>query len=263
MTAIGGIRENESGTAGKSLGPIIALKKAQSVYTALELSQKTMNPFMEDLMTPSQRKAKTLALLRKNGIPYFQGLPCIESENETELRTPDEVGIRMLCLFCVIGTAYDPSDLSYKQYLKKSELWDYLSPAEVSFLSSPAPDKQSAINFTWRSEALFLLMWTVGLFETLPFPARQTDNEEIIARFPSFQKAPWPFIRSLQLRPKSDILDASDLVYRLHWATRQAELEGHPPPAGLIPGVVHEWHYAINWITKYENLEWDDVTTST
>jgi len=214
-------------------------------------------------MKPSERKARSEALLKKKGIPYFSGLPCIESEDETDLRTPEEVGIRMFCLFCVIGTAYDWTDVSYKEYLKTYDLWKHLTPAEVSFLSSPTLDEQAAKRFTWRCEALFLLMWSVRLFETLPLPTHQTYNQDIISLFPSFKKSPWPFIHSLQMRPKTQILNASDLLYRLHWATRQAELDGQPPPAGLDPEVVYEWHYAINWLTKYENLDWDDVITDT
>jgi hypothetical protein len=70
-------------------------------------------------------------------------------------------------------------------------------------------------------------------------------------------------IRGLKLRSKSEILDASDLFYRLHWATTQAQLDGQPPPGGLDPEVVFEWHYAINWITKYDDLDWDKVTIDT
>jgi hypothetical protein len=67
-------------------------------------------------MTPRQRKAKTHALLRKEGIPYLSWLPCIESEEDTELRTPEEIGIRMFCLFCVIGSAFYPSSTYYYSF---------------------------------------------------------------------------------------------------------------------------------------------------
>ncbi len=214
-------------------------------------------------MKPSERKARTKALLEKRGIPYFRGLPCIESEDETELRTPEEVGIRMFCLYCVIGASHDRFDTSYQQYLKRHGLWNHLTPAELSFLSNVTADRQSAKEFTWRSEALFLLMWAVRLIETLPLPSHQTDNQQIISIFPGLKKPPWPFINGLELRPKSEILNAADLLYRLHWATRQADINGQPSPAGLDPEVVYEWHYAINWITKYRELDWDNVTTDT
>ncbi len=185
-------------------------------------------------MSPSQRKAKTKALLQKKGIPYFSGLPCIESEDETELRSAEEIGLRMLCLLCVIGTAYHPSNASCKQYLKRYRLWKYLTPDELSFMSNPAPDHRTCMVLTWRIEALFVLAWEVRLDKTLPFPTHQVENQRLIDKFPSFEKSPRPFIRSLRLRPKSTILDKSDLIYRLHWATTQAMIDGQPLPGDSI-----------------------------
>ena len=54
----------------------------------------------------------------------------------------------------------------------------------------------------------------------------------------------------------------SDLLYRMHWATRQAGLDGKETPANLSDSIIYERHYAINWITYYEE-NWDDVTTDT
>jgi hypothetical protein len=209
------------------------------------------------------RKAKTEALLQKEGIPFLPSLPCIESELEIKLRSAEEIGIRILCLFCVSGSAFEREDSAFKDYLKEHDLWEHLTPDEVSFLSDSVPDPQTISNFTWRCEALFLLMWAVHLFEELPLPFSETDTGEIVSKLPSVGINPWPFIQSLQLRGTSEFLDASDLIYRLHWATRNAQLQGENPPADLIPGVVQEWHHAINWVTRYENLEWDEITTDT
>jgi hypothetical protein len=214
-------------------------------------------------VTPQTRKSATEELLKKEGIPLLASLPCVESEAETKLRSKEDVAIRTACLFCVVGSAFDPADSVYKDYLRQHGLWDYLTPDELSFLSSAAPDRQSTINFTWRSEALFVLMWSVRLFDVLPLPRQQTATGEIVSRFPGVDQSPWPFIRSLSLRSKCELLDASDLIYRLHWTCRQSQLDKVPPPTALIPGVIQEWHHAINWITGYEDQEWDEVATDT
>ncbi len=67
-------------------------------------------------MTLRERKAITETLLQEKGIPFFSGLPCVESEEETELRTSEEVGIRIACLFCVVGCAFCPSDAIYRKH---------------------------------------------------------------------------------------------------------------------------------------------------
>jgi hypothetical protein len=214
-------------------------------------------------LTPEARKAKTEALLQEEGIPYLPWLPCVESEADTMLRSPEEVGIRIACLFCVAGSAFEVGDTVFKDYLRENDLWDHLTPNEAVFLSNNNPDRKSVINFTWRSEALFVLMWAARLVDDLPLPRRETDTGEIVSRFPGVDQSPWPFIGGLRLRAKSEILDVSDLIYRLHWAVRQASLDGEPPPAGLNAGVIREWHHAINWITRYEDQDWDDVGTDT
>jgi hypothetical protein len=154
-------------------------------------------------MTPVQRKRKTEALLIRKGIPYLSWLPCIEPEEETELRTAEEIGIRIFCLFCVIGTAFDPADSSYKLYLRKQRLWDHLTRNELAFLMNPAPNRELCNNHCWRAEAAFILMWVVSLFKRLRFPVRPVANEALVDKLPSFGKSPWPFIHSLKLRPKS------------------------------------------------------------
>ncbi|MBI5569328.1 MAG: DUF4272 domain-containing protein [Desulfomonile tiedjei] len=214
-------------------------------------------------MEPEERKEASETLLKRKGIPYNPGLPCIESEEETELRTAEKVGIRIFCLHGVIGSAYYPSYDEYKQYLRKHQLWDYLSPDEIAFLSGPTPSAQMNNKFTWRVEALFVLMWAVRLFDRLPWPDHQMNNDEIVVKFPELDESPWPFIRRLRLRPKPEIMDASDLIYRLRWACDQAYVEGQPPPGCLDPDVLIEWHHAINWITKYDDDEWDRVPIDT
>jgi len=195
-------------------------------------------------------------------VPILSSLPCIESEEETQLRSAEELGIRIVCLACAVGTAFEKNDL-FKEYLRQHNLWDNLTPDEMKFLSNPTPDLTTIVRFTWRSEALFVLMWAVHLFDDLPFPRQETDTQEIVARLPDLNESPWPYIHKIKLRSIGDILEASDLIYRLHWATRQAGLDNKTPPSGLNPGMVQEWHHAINWTTKYNNQDWDEVSTDT
>jgi Domain of unknown function (DUF4272) len=218
---------------------------------------------MEILMNPLERKLRSEAIVKSKAIPFLESLPCIETDEKTELRSPEEIGIRMVCLFCLIGSAFSPSLKTYKTYLQKHRFWNHLTPEETQFLHSPTPNAGTVTNFTWRCEALFLLMWAVRLVEKLPWPDRETPTNEILSRFPPLDHALWSFIHNLGSRPKEEILDVSDLLYRLHWAVRNAQLDGQPAPSGLNQGVIFEWHHAINWITKYENLDWDDVRTDT
>ena len=51
------------------------------------------------------------------------------------------------------------------------------------------------------------------------------------------------FLKKANLRPKAEILDAADLIYRYHWAVRDAQLNGRKATAGhhdrrTAPGIV-------------------------
>ena len=69
------------------------------------------------------------------------------------------------------------------------------------------------------------------------------------------------FVSGAVIRNTTEILDASDLIYRIHWAVRQAGIDD-TEVQNINPDVVSEWHQAINWITFYED-NWDDITTDT
>jgi len=118
---------------------------------------------------------------------------------------------------------------------------------------------QARINATWRTEALYFLLWAVKVVPELPFPIEESRPRDFIERMPQPEDSPWPFIGSVELRPLPEILDASDLIYRLRWATREYGEE-----ANANGGVVQEWHHAVNWLTNYDGGEdWDSVGTDT
>jgi hypothetical protein len=66
-----------------------------------------------------------------------------------------------------------------------------------------------------------------------------------------------------KLRTMKEILDEADLIYRYHWAVTDARVKGRDAPAGLDGGVVYERHYTLNWLIRYGDQEWDDISTDT
>jgi hypothetical protein len=49
----------------------------------------------------------------------------------------------------------------------------------------------------------------------------------------------------------------------MNWACVNARVKGEAPSAGLNQSVVYERHYALNWLIKYMDQEWDKVSTDT
>jgi hypothetical protein len=71
------------------------------------------------------------------------------------------------------------------------------------------------------------------------------------------------FRQRATLRSKQEVLDQADLILRLGWACDDARMAQKLAPGNLNPEIVVERHHTLNWLIRYLNQEWDDVTTDT
>lgn len=207
------------------------------------------------------RKSQSEEYLKKMNVPINQYLPYVESEDEVRLRSIDEVVKRIYIIWALvtIGHGYDRKKIISE--LKSNDLYNDLTPNEKAFIKSKKPTQEQEVEATWRIEAAYLLLWSIEKIDELPFPSEICDTDlmhEIIKSPDNYTG----LINSSALRSEKEILDMHDLTYRTHWAVRDAFLKNQEPPANIIPGVIYERHYAINWLTFYAE-EWDDVTTDT
>jgi len=212
-------------------------------------------------MTAAERKSQTEQLLKSIHIPYIEHLPLIEEESEARVRTPQEIAKRILVLTYLNYVSEEPQDRSKViAFLKEQKLWDAVSNEERKLFSKELTD-QERINISWRTEAIWLLLWTINKVDKLELPVEEVSTSEIFDRLPDFMEDTKEFIQSATCRTIAEILDLSDLTYRLHWATRHTELNGLQS-LNLNSSVVQERHYAINWVTYYAD-DWDEITTDT
>lgn len=215
-------------------------------------------------LNPEERKIASEACLSKRGIAINQFLPLIESEDETRLRSPDELLRRLVALWAVSGTAFLKDDPHFRDYVESTGTQSWLSAKERKFLVNDARSERDYIAFSWRLEALYFLVWCGGLVDQIDLPVDESSIGAIAHLFPDNMEAPDKLASALRMRGKAEILDWADKLYRLHWAVRDARLNGKPGPKGIIGGAVQEWHYAVNWITCYaDEDDWDEVDTDT
>jgi len=204
-----------------------------------------------------------MAYLRAKEVDVIEHLPILEPEEEFNLRSPSDVAKRIICLVFVTDFAQKNANDSYWEYIEKHSLKSWFTPDEWSFINNKKPDNQLVINMSWRIEGAYLLFWALGKIENIPFPTESIDPADVYSCLPQFDQSPHDFVSSVQLIKKSKIIDVADLIYRMHWATRQAYLEQSEMPSGLENGVVQEWHQAINWLAYIDDESWDDVSTDT
>jgi hypothetical protein len=148
-----------------------------------------------------------------------------------------------------------------EEFIKDYNIQDKFSPKEKEFIDAEKLTLQQKMQFTWRYESLWVLLWALGYVKSLKTPVR-TCNPAIAIQIINSKSAE-EFKNSAKLREKAEILDQADLIYRYHGAVLDARIKNFPIPANLDPGVVQERHYVFNWLLTYRDQDWDNVTTDT
>ena len=212
--------------------------------------------------TPAQieRKARSERILAETGVRINAWLPMIEDDSQIRARTAEEVADRLVALSVVAAKGEGVDPITLARVMKDLDARRRLSPNETAFIDEPAPSEHARIQFIWRYEAAWVMLWALRLTDEplsaatgicdVPFLCDVVLGKTDLTRN--------------GLRPVAEILDEADLIYRRHWAVRQSSLDGEPSGGDLDPGVVLERHYALNWLTgTYGDIGWDDVGTDT
>lgn len=215
-------------------------------------------------MNPYDRKIFSEAKLKARNIAVNEHLPLIESEGEVTLRSPEELLRRLVALWAVVDKAFLRTESETPGYIVANGMQMWLSGVELKFLLAEPPTERDAIHFSWQLEALYFVAWCAGLLENSELPIEESSVKPILHLFPSGAETPERLREAIKPRGKAEILDRADLLYRLHWAVRDAKLKGAPAIVGIDGGVVQEWHRAVNWMIRYdEEDDWDQVGTDT
>jgi hypothetical protein len=209
-----------------------------------------------------ERKERNEQFLKALGVPVNLNLPHVESEKVARLKEPNEVAKRAVALYSLVSVAHLADPQGAISWLKNEGLWEAVTLKEKVFLESQNPSQEQINDATWRAECLWTLLWALGRIEKSSLPTELCDTELVQQIMSPVESSCAGFVSHAALRSTSEILDETDLIYRIHWAVVDARLNNKEPPGGFDPGVVYERHYALNWLTCYSD-DWDDVTTDT
>ncbi|WP_269745026.1 DUF4272 domain-containing protein [Methyloversatilis discipulorum] len=189
--------------------------------------------------------------------PYFDEGP------EDEIRDAGAIARRALALFAVISIAFGDDKQKLIDWLRAEDLWAELSPEELDFITSETPSERQVFNASWRSEALLLLLWSLGLVEAIPAPS-ETCNPALFRDLlpPRTSVSVNEFIASARRRSDEVLVEMADEILNLHWEARDASINGRECPEVHI-GIIQERHHGINWAIGYGGSPWDEVATDT
>ena len=207
------------------------------------------------------RRARSEAVLKTEGVPINRYLPVIETESEARVRTTEEVARRALCVLVVAVKGEGLEQPVVNRIVNEYGLRQLLTPKERAFIQAASPSQHDKVQFVWRYEAAWVLLWALGYVQSLGKPVGICDVPTAVRTMRD--RSAKSFVSEARLRPTAEILDQADRIYRYHWAVVDARVNGRPAPAGLNADVVPERHHALNWLIGYMGQEWDEVTTDT
>jgi len=196
----------------------------------------------------------------ENNIKINKHLPLSKDAKDVQWRTSPELSARMHALLVTAAKGEGIGQEILDKMMTGKAIQD-LSGQETYILTSPTLSDQDKAYATWRYESLTTLLWAAGILPALPYPSTICNVGEAVQSILGKSRA--DFDVSISLRDPEEIMDQLDAIYLMDWACVDARLKGEEPGGNLHPGVVYERHYALNWLTRYQDQEWDQVQTNT
>jgi hypothetical protein len=210
---------------------------------------------------PAKAKAESETEILALGGRVNAGLPRIDL-TEMQPRPSRDVANRALVLASLVNLSFGATLKLVQPWLESYSLTNVLSPEEQEVvLASSDPSKSSRNRLRWNIEALWVAVWAGGLIDDLG--PTTGIGDELAGLLPDLriQESPQRFLDSFQLRSPTVLLGKLDLLYRAHWAARDARLTGSSD-CPFNEGIVHERRKLLEW-TLNASVGWDDVEMST
>lgn len=198
-------------------------------------------------------------VVREHGIAVNPYLPVIESEAEARPRTVQQIAERLLALTIVALKGEGLEQDRVLAIIAERGAMRLFTPKEHAFITAANPSEHDRIQFVWRYEAAWVMFWALNFTkQPLAFPGAICDVPLLVGTVRDTHD-----LAVHGRQSTNNLLNEADLIYRYHWAIRQAQIDGAPTPGALEAGVVMERHYALNWLIGYDNQDWDHVSTDT
>jgi len=237
------------------------------LFANIALDNVEIGDDSKSFVEASDRKRRSIEILRTQGIPYIEELPVIESSYEVTGKTLEEIAKRAIVLCISCNFASDILSNKKKRYLKDSKKFflklldtfnvkDAMTKEEKELFDKM--DKELAIQISWQLEGYLILLWTLGLIDEIEFPDVLVDPDSVTSLVSSCSSYK-EFLEQCQLRDVEDVLDLADLTYRYNWYCVESRINDDEPI--INPEIVMERHRALNWLLSDD--EWDNVEIET
>lgn len=121
------------------------------------------------------RKERSIAILKTQNIPYIEWLPRIEDTKTSVRRNTEEVAYRAMVLQVVAVKAEGLEQEIVEKIINDYGLDSYFTKNERKFIYGQEADEIDRIQFLWRYESYWVLLWALGFVEKLDYPDKICD----------------------------------------------------------------------------------------
>lgn len=259
----------ETGDISDSYGDVILNKKGKSEVAVFnpvdgfDITNKALG-LDETLM---KRIHHSLSVLRYKGIYAPTNIAPPFDNKMYIFQGAEEIGKRAIA--CMLLGVYSDFLLSHQgnamlayQHIEKTVRSFHASPyftiREIEYLNERKPKQADIHVYQGYFECAYTLLWILGLADSLYFPGALCSNQTVIKTIVDFGSLE-NMMKQVQMRSKSELLDALDLIQRYAWACQDAAKLGFQMPAGLLYDVVRLRHRSLNWVISSQDFSWDEV----
>lgn len=208
------------------------------------------------MISAEQVKTQSEQYLERRGVAINPALPLIELP-QAAMASGRDVRLRCLALSGVCAVAYGAPREAVRSWTTEHGIDGVLSDTERSFLQLP---NTTETEVRLQPEAIWELAWVAELIPAVDHFTGCSD--ELVHMVPKVGEDPSAFLADARIRDNAAIWSEADFLYRLHWAVRDASLQGRPTPTRLPEYVSRNRLRAINWVLG-PSVGWDQVDVST
>lgn len=212
------------------------------------------------MIASKELKAKTEALLGTRGVPVNTTLPPIEEAGKLKFASSLDVRRRCMVLNGVCARAHGARQALVEDWISAQHLKDFCTKDELAVIRANTLTEEQRGQYQTQVEALWELAWVLRIIPAVDH-FRDCSNE-FIHMLPKVGQDVSGFLAAPDIQDHESLFREADLLYRLHWSVRDAQLKNQDPPNGLQPFVTLLRFQAINWVTR-SDVPWDEVDVST
>jgi hypothetical protein len=184
-----------------------------------------------------------------------EDLPPIAGYSKLYARSAREVATRAIILQGVVAIAYEVAPDPIAKWFREQGIWPAVTPQEERFMLSAERTSSEQLQYRWKQEAEWTLLWMLGRVRSLGLPTRCCDTRRLVDEImPALGDDLQDFIREAELRPAGALLAEDDRTYNLWCYALAAQRRKEELPSDLNLAVLRERRYAFEWMDG--NQDW-------